>query len=157
MINPPERIVYGYVALHDSLAFADGETAPDEVRDIRALAAARTWGAAREVTFSHGWNPADPEFDDDADDHPDDSPFDINELTAVIEGDWPKMVTGRTLDVLPEDLQEQFGNRQDTSLNGDYLEIPAAAEKDLVAALRARGHQVTRDDDLINALDGSRS
>jgi hypothetical protein len=41
-----------------------------------------------------------------------------------------------------------------TSLNGDFVEIPIAAEEDLVAALRERGFAVVRDDDLIDTLDG---
>lgn len=73
---------------------------------------------------------------------------------AVSEGDWPPMVTSRAFDLLPKDLQARFGTRHATALHGDYLEIPLTAEEELVAELRDRGYQVTRDDDLINTLDG---
>ncbi|MEU4244468.1 hypothetical protein [Actinoplanes sp. NPDC026619] len=72
----------------------------------------------------------------------------------MIEGDWPPMVTSRALDLLPSELLARFGHRMDTSLNGDFLEIPVAAEAELLVALRERGFTVTRDDELINTLDG---
>jgi hypothetical protein len=64
------------------------------------------------------------------------------------------MVTSRALELLPADVQARFAMDVPTVHNGDYLEIPLAAEAELVTALRERGFEVTRDDDLINALDG---
>ncbi|MBM2620262.1 hypothetical protein JIG36_32585 [Actinoplanes sp. LDG1-06] len=154
MINS-RSLVYGHAQLHDCLAFADGATAAEEARAVVALGEAQTWGEARAVVFAgDGWNPADPDYDEDADEHTDETPFDINELGAVIDGNWPKMVTVRALTLLPEDLRAKFGTVEFTTHNGEYLDIPLTAENDLVAALRERGFEVTRDDDLINALDG---
>lgn len=64
------------------------------------------------------------------------------------------MVTRRALTLLPKDLQARFGKLVGTTLNGEYLEIPLAYEAELVAALRDRSFEVSRDDDLINLLDG---
>ncbi|MEV4344999.1 hypothetical protein AB0J83_11030 [Actinoplanes sp. NPDC049596] len=150
MINT-RKLVYGHAELHDCLAFADGETAAEEAREIVAIASARTWGEARAVESRHIWNPAAPEFDDE---HDDDAPFKINDLGTVIEGNWPPMVTARALRLVPKDLREQFGHLMDTVHNGDYLEVPLTAEAGLVAALRDRGYEVVRDDKLINTLDG---
>jgi hypothetical protein len=147
------HLVYGHAQAHGGLAFADAETAAEEAREIVAIASARTWGEARNVAVRHTWNPAGPEYVE-LDEHGDDEPFDINELGAVADGDWPKMVTSRGLTLLPKDLQARFGQDVDTVFNGDYLEIPLAAEGELVAALRERGFEVTRDDALINTLDG---
>ncbi|MDT0532318.1 hypothetical protein RM555_25280 [Micromonospora sp. DSM 115977] len=69
------------------------------------------------------------------------------------EGDWPVMVTSRALGLLPEDIQTRFAESVATVHNGDYLELSLAAEHDLLDALRERGFEVTRDDDLINELD----
>jgi hypothetical protein len=148
----PRRLVYGHAKDHDCLAFADGETAVEEAEEIRAIAASRTWGEARRVAPSHTWNPAADEYAEE--EHADDEPFDIGELSPVQDGDWPPMVTSRAMDLLPQDLQERFGEVQDTRLNADYLEIPLDREAELTAELRARGFDVTRDDDTINMLDG---
>ncbi|GII22708.1 hypothetical protein Pme01_23050 [Planosporangium mesophilum] len=145
--------MYGHAQAHDCLAFADAETAAEEANEIVAIASARTWGEARSVAVRHTWNPAGPEYVE-LDEHDDAEPFDINELGAVADGNWPKMVTSRGLTLLPKDLQTRFGTNADTVFNGDYLEIPLAAEAELVAALRERGLEMTRDDDLINTLDG---
>jgi len=50
--------------------------------------------------------------------------------------------------------QERYGKRELTLHDGDYLEIPLECEAGLVAELRERGYEVTRDDELINLLDG---
>ncbi|WP_433288370.1 hypothetical protein [Micromonospora sp. CA-244673] len=84
----PRRLVYGHAQLHDCLAFADANTATEEAEEIKALAAARTWGEARQVQMTHLWNPAGPEcYEPEDDDYADGKPFDINELGTVMEGD----------------------------------------------------------------------
>ncbi|QGN48634.1 hypothetical protein GKC29_18575 [Micromonospora sp. WMMC415] len=148
------RLVYGHAQLHDCLAFADADTAAEEAEEIKALAAARTWGEARQVQMTHLWNPAGPECYEPEDGYPDDRPFKINDVGSVMEGDWPRMVTERAFELLPEDLQDRFGKRHFTAHNGDYLEIPIDHESELVAELREHGYEVTRDDELINVLDG---
>jgi hypothetical protein len=152
--QPSPRLVYGHAESYDCLAFADATTAAEEAAEIVAIATARTWGEARAVPARHTWNPAGPESAGDPSDHPDDESFDIRALRPVIDGDWPSMVTSRALTLLPQDLQARFGTNTATALNGDFLELPVTAEAELVAALQERGFEVTRDDDLINALDG---
>ena len=148
------RLVYGHAQLHDCLAFADADTAAEEAGEITALASARTWGEARQLRTTHLWNPAGPEYHDPKDGFADDKPFNINELGAVESGDWPPMVTERAFTLLPPDLQARFEKRESTALNGDILEIPLDREAELVAELRQRGYEVSRDDELINVLDG---
>jgi hypothetical protein len=151
----PIRLVYGRTQLHDSLAFADATTAEAEAAEIRAIATAATWGEARRLRTSHVSNPV--AFDspyDDPNPEPDDAAFAIGEVGPVIEGDWPPMVTSRTFDLLPQDLQARFGTSGFTTLNGDFLHISPEHEAELIAELRARGIEVTRDDTLINELDG---
>ncbi|MBL6276093.1 hypothetical protein JMF97_07960 [Micromonospora fiedleri] len=149
------RLVYGHAQLHDCLAFANADTATAEAAEITALAAARTWGEARQVQMTHLSNPAGPECYE-PEDYPDDRPFTLDEVAAITEGNWPPMVTERALTLLPEDLCNRFGKEVSTVHNGDYLEIPLDQESELVAALRERGYEVSRDDRLINVLDGQR-
>ncbi|WP_434740276.1 hypothetical protein [Micromonospora sp. SH-82] len=149
-----QNLVYGHAQMHDCLAFADGNTAAEEAAEIRAIAAARTWGEARRIQTTHVTNPADPENYNPEEDPADEEPFDINELGSVVEGDWPPMVAERAVTLLPEELRTRFGDQQATVLNGDLLEIPLSSETELVAELRRRGYQVHRDDELINVLDG---
>jgi hypothetical protein len=148
------KLVYGLAQHHRCLAFADANSAGEEAREIVAIASARTWGEARRAAAHHTWNPASPAHESGAGERQDDEPFDILELGAVIDGDWPSMVTRRALTLLPADLQARFGEAPATVFNGEYLEIPLAAEGELIAVLRARGFEVTRNDDLINTLDG---
>ncbi|GGO31805.1 hypothetical protein [Micromonospora parathelypteridis] len=148
------RLVYGYATMHDCLAFADAGTATEEAAEIRALAAARTWGEARQVRMTHLWNPAGPEYHEPEDGYADDKAFDITEVGAVGDGTWPRMAAVRAFTLLPKDLQERYGKRELTLHDGDYLEIALASEGELVAELRRRGYEVSRDDELINLLDG---
>ena len=149
------RLVYGHATNHDCLAFVHADTAAGEAAEIRALAAARTWGEARQVQMTHLSNPAGPDcYEPEDDDYADDKPFDITEVGAVVDGYWPPMVTTRTVDVLPQDLQDRYGELVHTVHNGEYFEIPLDREADLVAELRERRYEVTRDDELINLLDG---
>ncbi|WP_120689230.1 hypothetical protein [Micromonospora musae] len=149
-----QHLVYGYTQSHDCLAIADAATAAEEAEEIKALGAARTWGEARQVPMTHLWSPAGPDYHDPRDGYADDKPFDITQVSAVADGNWPPMVTERAFTVLPQDLQDRYGKRQVTVHSGEYLDIPLDCEADLVAELRLRGYKVTRDDELIHVLSG---
>ncbi|MEU1245529.1 hypothetical protein [Micromonospora arida] len=154
MTTQHQHLVYGHATAHDCLAFADAGTAIEEAAEIRALAAARTWGEARQVQMTHLSHPAGTDCYEPEDGYADDQPFSITEVGAVVEGYWPPMVTTRALDVLPQDLRDRYGKLVLTVHNGEYLDVPIDCEAELVAELRERGYEVSRDDDLINLLDG---
>jgi hypothetical protein len=128
---------------------------PPQRRPTRsfAIASAATWGEARRVATRYTWNPVGPEYYDPDEGLADDEPFDIAEMGAVQDGDWPPMVTTRASTLLPKDLQAAFSDPAVTALTRYYLEIPLRHEADLMAQLRDRGFEVSRDDDLINLLD----
>jgi hypothetical protein len=111
--------------LPDCPVFADARTAADEAKEIVAIASARTWGEARAVDRRHTYNPA-PDLEDDPEERPDDTAFDIHDVAAVSQGDWPPMVTARVLDPLSKELWSRFGEGEFAALNGDCLEIPAS-------------------------------
>lgn len=154
MTTHHQHLVYGHATNHDCLAFIDAPTAAGEAAEIRALASARTWGEARQVQMTHLSHPAGPDCYEPEDGYGDDQPFDITEVGAVVEGYWPPMVTTRALEVLPQDLRDRYGKLVLTVHNGEYLDVPIDCEAELVAELRERGYEVTRDDELINLLDG---
>jgi hypothetical protein len=54
----------------------------------------------------HTYNPV-PRLEDDPEERPDDTAFDIHGVAAVSQGDWPPMVTGCLLDLLPKGPVEQ--------------------------------------------------
>ncbi|MFC0097308.1 hypothetical protein ACFFKH_07170 [Micromonospora marina] len=54
-----------HVTNHDTLAFVDAGTATRAAAEIRALAAARTWGEASQMTMIHLEHPAGPERQDE--------------------------------------------------------------------------------------------
>ncbi|WP_026453288.1 hypothetical protein [Saccharomonospora iraqiensis] len=149
-------LVYGHVDMHDCLAVADADTAYAEAREITAIAQARTWGEARKVKSVHATNPVTliEEDEDPAELAAEDEPFNIVELGMIADGDWPPMVASRALELLPDPVRARFGELVDTVHNGDYLEIPVEYEDAFVAELRAHGFSVTRDDNVINLLDG---
>ncbi|WP_433260925.1 hypothetical protein ACQPWR_18680 [Micromonospora vinacea] len=154
MTTQHQHLVYGHATAHGCLAFADAGTATAEAAEIGALAAARTWGEARQVRMTHLSHPAGPDCYEPEDGYADDKSFTITEVGAVEDGTWPPMVTERAFTLLPQDLQDRYGKRQVTVHSGDYLEIPLAGEGELLAELRQRGYEVSRDDELINQLGG---
>jgi hypothetical protein len=147
-----KRLVYGHAQLHDCLAFADADTAVEEANEIVSIATAPTYGAAAAIRTRYIDNPAAEMVEEDA--VAADEPVDIFNCWGVSDGDWPPMVTSRALHLLPDDVRSAFGLVVVTNFNGDYLDIPVDAEQETVAALRRDGYTVTRDDNLINVLDG---
>lgn len=102
--------------------------------------------------MTHLCSPAGPEYHEPEDGYAYDKHFTITEVGAVKDETWPRMVTERAFTLLPQDLQDRYGKRQATVHDGDYLEVPIECETELVAELRRRGYEVTRDDELINLL-----
>ncbi|WP_454778203.1 hypothetical protein [Georgenia muralis] len=139
-------LVYGYDPFHESLAFLPEDVAVEMATEVQAMAAARTLGEARAVEGRHTWLPFDEESEDD-----DDTAFDVEESAAFADGDWPPMATQYALDqqLFPEELREDIGQVVRTTLNGDYLKIPASREKEVVALLGEHGFVCRRDDELV--------
>jgi hypothetical protein len=146
-------LIYGRAWFHDCLAFADALTAAAAADEITSIASAATWRAAAAVVCRHIWNPVADTVDEDPEGDWD-RPFDIFDVAAVADGDWPPMVTARALELLPGDVLAEFASVVSTSLNGDYADIPVTEEPKIVHALEARGYRVNRDENLINVLDG---
>lgn len=147
-----KRLVYGHAQLHDCLAFADADTAVEEANEIVGIATAPTYGAAAAVKTRHIYNPVADMVEEDV--VAADAPMDIFNCAGVADGDWPPMVTSRALNLLPVEVRSAFGEVVVTTFNGDYLYLPDDREQEIVGALCDEGYTVTRDDNLINVLDG---
>jgi hypothetical protein len=146
------QLVYGHAWHHDCLAFADASTAATEADELTAIVTAPTFGAAAAVPAVHISNPAADTVEDGGADP--DEPMDIFRCYGVEDGDWPPMVTSRALHLLPQAIQQEYGRRVVTNFNGDYLDVPLDMESSIVQALSRLGFDLTRDDNLINVLDG---
>jgi hypothetical protein len=89
------------------------------------------------------------------------SPFDWEETGEAADGDWPPMPTALSLKVFtPEDHtawskiygEAVAGRLTDTVLNGEYLEIDARNEAELVTAFEQLGVASVRDDHLFDVF-----
>jgi hypothetical protein len=83
------------------------------------------------------WYPADALPDDN-------EPFDAS---WIYDGDWP-FPHQEQIALLPKDVLA-LGSIEATTFNGDRLDLPYAAEADIVQRLRDHGYGVERDDRLI--------
>ena len=131
-----QRLVYGHATAHDCLAFADADTATEEAAEIRALAAARTWGEARQVRMTHLSNPAGPEYYEPEDGTPTTSPSTSPSWVRSMDGYWPPMVTSGRSRCCRRTCRTGTASVSVTVHNGEYLEIPVDGEGELVAELR---------------------
>jgi hypothetical protein len=64
------------------------------------------------------------------------------------DGDYPEWLQTQMEQFLPADIVAKFGEPVATRLNGDYIHIDPSCEKRFVLALRKRGYEVHRRDDL---------
>ncbi len=164
----PKRILYGFSKVHDSLCFFDEERVRALSAEVSAVKACSTVGAAMELgeSLTLTWVPDAPEDLEEMEAQglePGDS-YVWSETGSVADGDWPPMPTALSLDVFAKDDLEArkliFDEPVravivDTTLNGEYLEIPADREQALVAAFDRLGIPHTRDDSVVMNLDGN--
>jgi hypothetical protein len=85
----------------------------------------------------------------------DDDPFDVGDIGASCDGDWPAWPARGTLQWMPEDIQQQFGAIYGTVHNGDYLLLDPSQEAQIVAAPEGRGYRCTRDDEVVHLASPS--
>ncbi len=86
------------------------------------------------------------------DDDADSAPFDIRESGLVEDGDWPPNAGMLGLETLPWGVRELLA-AEHSMVGQEWVEIPDAEEERVVAAIRALGYVVERDDAYIEAFD----
>ena len=78
-----------------------------------------------------------------------DAPFHPDDIPGLLDGDWPAWPDQLHVAWMPRAITERFG-AADTDGSGRSLAAFASAdERRVVAALRARGYTVSRDDELV--------
>lgn len=155
-------LTYGHVDIpHDCFAVLPSDKAQRLADELDRVKACTTVGEAlrvvpflKEATVPFDF---DPERDDPEDIPGDDEPYNWEDVSEVVDGDWPSMPTAAVLGWadpgLIDGLVARAGARRvTTTLNGDYLEIPIGREQDLLAVLADHGHTAVRDDVLIRRL-----
>lgn len=125
-----------------------------------ALKIAQTWGEFKSLIPAHIYEEVVEMMRDDFDEGEEivepapESPFAPEAVPGYGDGDFPGWPAQEMLDWMPEDIQEQFGEVRTSVLSGDFLEIAPAHEREVVAALEARGYHCVADVALIEKTYG---
>ncbi|WP_029136587.1 hypothetical protein [Nakamurella lactea] len=154
--HPEPTVLYGHSSLHDSLCFLDEQWARGAADDVTAVINARTVGDLRALEPKLKFLSLPIDLADHGDD-PDDEPWSTADCGAIEDGDWPPMPTQTTLEFSNRDVIEAViaatgATKQETVINGPYLEIPPSSEQNLVKVLGEFGYQVVRDDQVVAVL-----
>lgn len=144
------KIIYG--DLGGELVFIPQARADELIAVRLALAEAKTWGEllARLAACSAEAHQYIAEFDGYAVD----DLFDSGQIGAIADGDWPAWPKQEMLAWVPDDIRERFGQIQRTTLNGESLVFTEDQAQLLVAAFKAKGFIVTRDDSAVASASG---
>lgn len=135
-------LVYAVISPGDSLVFATLERARDVSQMYDALNQSRTWGEFRRRLPAAAWEQFGEAFEETTDGHGDDAPFSPGDLCMYCEGDFPPWLQAEQAAVLPPEILEAYGTRQESVLNGSFWVLDPAREDEVVAALRALGYEV---------------
>jgi len=142
----PMDLVYNRSSdLDDLVVFSERELA-EAVSTIRvALRTARTWGEFTQSLPEDEWA----EVLERLEEVPDPAaPFDADDVPGHADGDYPRWLAARMVDILPAEVVTKFGSRIDSVLNGEAIELPWAQAEEIAADLRRLGHQVELRTDL---------
>lgn len=82
----------------------------------------------------------------EADELDPDEDVEAEQLPGYADGDYPESLQQTMLTWFPVELAVKYGQRYDTVLRGDFLEIPGDSADDAAADLRRLGHTVERSD-----------
>jgi hypothetical protein len=79
--------------------------------------------------------------------------FDTQLLPGFCDGDWPDWPEQKMLEQwIPEDVQEQYGRRENSVINGYFLVLDVKRTTEIVAALEEKGFR--RDDAFVRLACG---
>lgn len=129
-----------------AVVFAERARAESVARLRAAFEQSSTWGELRsrlepaelsEVLRNMDLQPVD--VDPEA-------PFDPDDVPGYADGDYPEWLQQTMLQWFPAELIPTYGQRMDSVLNGEFLQLPAHVADEVADLLRQRGHAVTRSD-----------
>lgn len=143
-------LVYG-TAYGASLIFM--ESAKAEALD--AFCSADTWGELRRRSPQMCSEVIERirQKNDEDDDWPgpsDDTAFELTDVAG--DGWWPMFPEQLMLELIPQDIQDQYGKTMDTALDGSLLQLDPHDEQEVVDALVAAGFNCRKDQDLFDRI-----
>jgi len=123
--KPPAAKIFYWQEGRYGLMFASPAIALEVSAIHKAIKSSKTWGEFRKAL------PADVlrqfeimnEFTDEADRPADADAFDRDEVPSYGDGDWPTWINQSMLDELPPEIIAEFGEVQDSTLNGPFLQL----------------------------------
>ena len=124
----------------------------------RALDTARTWADVKEIMpeayFRNLWETLEDRAEE-GDSLPELSDaFDPVAVPGFADGDWPDWPAASMLDWMPATIRQRYGQRAETALNGDFLEIAPEHIVPVMQELSELGYTCVRDDELIARVCG---
>jgi hypothetical protein len=147
-----QKIFYRISQANEGLVFATADNALRNHAIRTALEASKTWGDFRQAVGEEEYRAvlsklsthiSEPVVVPNNED-----PFNRDRIPGYSDGDYPEWLQSQMEWLLPTDILAKFGEPVATRLNGDYVHIDPSSEKRFVLALRKRGYEVHRRDDL---------
>lgn len=81
-------------------------------------------------------------------------PFDSADIPGLCDGDWPDWPHQEMLNWVPTAIQQTYGQRGESRLNGPFLTFRPEDESAIVEAFSELGYQCRRDDRLVRRACG---
>lgn len=143
------KILYRLAPHNGGAVFASEIRAHEVARIHTAIAMASNWGEFSAAMDKEELEKLLSEFDEEDEPRPGpDEPFEGEYLGGWTDGDYPPWLQSEMESLIPRDVLELHATRQSTFLNGDFWFIPEAQMELMAEALRQRGLDVERVDDL---------
>ena len=109
------------------LLLAKPETALQVSAIHKAIESSKTWGQFRKALPADALMEVE-EMMSEEDACADTDPFDSDQLPGFSDGDWPTWICQSILDELPSEIIAEFGEVQDSTLNGPFLQLNASID-----------------------------
>lgn len=149
--------VLTYGEVYGKLIFLPSETASGLSALWAVLKSAKTWDDLEQGLPDHRVEEIRERYmggDAELDEITGDAPFDLEEIPAISDGNWPEWPEQMMLEVIPQDVTKEFGDIQDSQHDGWYVQFKMADEAGIVGKLKDLGYKLTRDDAMIRGVFG---
>lgn len=140
-----ETLFYRTAGHNGGLVFAPEGEARRVAQIHRAINKARTWAEFRSLMPRADYSEIMAWFDRWGEGRPrGKDKFSGEGVAGWSDGDYPTWLQ-QTMDyVIPDEILREFGELSHTHFNGSYWHLPPEREREIVAALRARGFVVRK-------------
>jgi hypothetical protein len=144
------RVVVGVLDVEGVIAIPEARAI--ELAAIhRALATASTWGELCSALSERSLGELTRLMDDELPSK--DAVFELEQIGAYFDGDWPGWPQQEMLDWMPTRVRT-LGTVEQSMLNGPGLSIPQQRLHQVIEGLAMAGFNVRRDDNLVSAASG---